>query len=336
MSEEEKTEQDGQISAQEEDNAPVSDIDENADTPEEEPVLKGEALPLSVRRARAILRGDDPDALLAQTDEIDLSTIFPMSTAEYQDQVAAESKRRADEEAERAAALEQMTEEMKQQAIQEAWEKQKTKEAHKIGQMVYGKGVFAGLHELKDDEGKALGWYNVYTAPEDLPKFRNGFAQSTPFVKRMRLRATFNQAAKTVAKLKDFHEFDGGDYPTSASIHAALAIEGAYNGEWFIPTLDILKNVLHARKSSYYSHGFSNKDDPIESAYWSVTPHNVNGLEKDERATMSFHSTDDNIVYRQQKGPHQLLTRLVRVEKAELKEEPDMSAALNNVQPRLI
>ncbi len=98
-----------------------------------------------------------------------------------------------------------------------------------IGQTVGDKGVFIGTWEPRDKKGKSLGKvFNVYAAPEDLKDDDDE-----------KLMLTFNDAAKRVASLKDFHGHDGGDYASDDALLKALR-KDTYNGEWFIPPLEIM------------------------------------------------------------------------------------------------
>lgn len=301
----------------------MSDNDTNQEPDAEgmEEMPETEALPLSIRRARAAFRKEDPDSVAENGAlSITVSNVFPMSTTAYQEELAAEARRRAAEAARREEEERERQKQFNRQQTQQAWERQRSSKSSKIGDNVYGKGVYAGLHEVKDENGESLGWYDVYTTPEDLPKYRDGIMSKMHIGKKTRLRDTFNNVAEIVSQLDNYHSFRGSSYDNETLFFSALKLD-QYAGEWIIPTKEILVEVLHKNK---YRFGFVDKKTPEESAYWSMSRHDVNGLKQENRATVSM-SSDDNLVYH---GPDnsKFLTRLVRLEKATLEEKPGNTA----------
>jgi hypothetical protein len=98
-----------------------------------------------------------------------------------------------------------------------------------IGQTVEGKGIYMGVWEPKDREGKSLGkTFAVYAAPVDLTDASG-----------RKLVATFKDTAKRMTALRNWHGHDGGDFANDAALYRGLA-DGTGIGKWFIPTRDLL------------------------------------------------------------------------------------------------
>ncbi len=100
---------------------------------------------------------------------------------------------------------------------------------NQIGMMIEGKGVYMGTWEPKDRDDSNIGkTFNVFAAPEDLTD-----ASGT------KVLVTFNEAARQVTSLRNWHGHDGGNFANDTALYNALK-NGTYNGEWFIPTRDLL------------------------------------------------------------------------------------------------
>jgi hypothetical protein len=98
-----------------------------------------------------------------------------------------------------------------------------------IGQAIEGKGVYIGQWQPKDRKGKSLGkTFAVYAAPEDLTD-ESG----------RKLVATFQDTAKRMTALRNWHGHDGGDFANDTALYRGLA-DGSAIGKWFIPTRDLL------------------------------------------------------------------------------------------------
>jgi hypothetical protein len=97
-----------------------------------------------------------------------------------------------------------------------------------IGKAIPGQGVYLGKYTPKDRDGNSLSQtFNVFAAPEDL---RDGNKRSL---------LTYNDTQALLARTKGFHGHDGATFKNDSDLYAALR-SGSYNGEWFIPTRDIL------------------------------------------------------------------------------------------------
>lgn len=169
------------------------------------------------------------------------------------------------------------------------------------GQMVPGKGVYAGIWEPKDRNGKSLGKiFNVFAAPEDL--WKEGWFSGK------KTRMTFNDAAKRLAELRNWHGHDGGDFKNDRALYNAIR-NGSYSGKWFIPTSDILGD-LHWNKDKGAFKGTFKTTNGIDFScwYWSCTEHRG---EPGYMWNMLF--SDGSGVYNHKKKFH-LSTRPVRLE----------------------
>jgi len=98
-----------------------------------------------------------------------------------------------------------------------------------IGQTVAGKGIYMGVWEPKDRGGNSLTKkFAVYAAPEDLTD-ESG----------RKLVATFQDTARRITALRNWHGHDGGDFADDAALYRGLA-DGSAAGKWFIPTRDLM------------------------------------------------------------------------------------------------
>jgi hypothetical protein len=104
-----------------------------------------------------------------------------------------------------------------------------TNSTPRIGQMIAGKGIFAGVWTPEDRDGQSLGKkFSVFAAPEDLT---DGSGK--------KLVATFRDAAKRITALRNWHGHDGGDFANDTALYKGLA-DGSAIGKWFIPPLELL------------------------------------------------------------------------------------------------
>lgn len=134
-----------------------------------------------------------------------------------------------------------------------------------IGQMIPGKGVYMGQWQPKDRKGNSLGkTFAVYAAPEDLMD-ESG----------KKLVATFQDTAKRVTALKNWHGHDGGDFANDTALYQGLAV-GSAVGKWFIPTRDLLAgtNLSKVHADNLYA----NKDKGDLKGTFTITD-NSSGLE---------------------------------------------------------
>jgi hypothetical protein len=98
-----------------------------------------------------------------------------------------------------------------------------------IGQIIAGEGIYLGQWQPKDRSGNSLGkTYDVFAAPEDL-KDPDG----------SNLLLTYKAAVREVASRRNWHGHNGRLFENDTALHRALK-DDTYNGEWFIPTRDLL------------------------------------------------------------------------------------------------
>lgn len=98
------------------------------------------------------------------------------------------------------------------------------------GQPVRGKGVYLGVWEPQDQEGRTLGKiFDLYAAPENFLQ-PNGRS----------LLMTFNDAVDHVAGLKNFHGHDGARVASEKAVLEAVRSNPEALAKWFIPTKEIL------------------------------------------------------------------------------------------------
>ncbi len=141
---------------------------------------------------------------------------------------------------------------------------------YKIGEVVAGKGVFAGpwLPKLSLAEKNSKS-YLLFAAPTNLTDQKFGNARLWKFY----------EAAREVGKIKNWHGHHGCDYVSAIQLYEALK-NGSYDGGWFVPPLELLtgRNAVDRRKIHRYplwqyknkpGFGFDFRDESV--VYWSST-----------------------------------------------------------------
>jgi len=127
----------------------------------------------------------------------------------------------------------------------------------KIGQVVDGKGIYMGEWKPKDEDGKTLGQiFDLYAAPENTGEDR-----------------PFNSAVDHVASLRDWHGNNGGRFENHHAVIKAIKNNPEALSDWFIPTLDILKDFLYANRNEMpKQHEMKTEGDGAGGPwYWSCT-----------------------------------------------------------------
>jgi hypothetical protein len=181
-------------------------------------------------------------------------------------------------------------------------------------------GIYFGVEERVNKKTGLKEIWDLYAAPQDL---KNADGSN--------LLLTYNGAVNHVAGLKNLHGHDGGHFANDAAVYAAMDA-GTYNGEWFIPSKEILHgkdaqgNILHGKdaqgnkvqKDNLYDYRekgalkgtFVTTNNGPDNAqwYWSDTEHPVNSSFV---YTVDFTDGNDDWDY---KGNFKLSTRLVRAE----------------------
>ncbi|MDD3371992.1 MAG: hypothetical protein PHE27_09235 [Alphaproteobacteria bacterium] len=218
------------------------------------------------------------------------------------------------------ASLEQQMQEAGIELINECSQKKKPSAPQKIltsadiGKNIKGKGIYFGRWSPVDRKGKSIGkTYDVFAAPEDLPDH---------YGKRALLM--FNDAAREVAKLKNWHGFDGCDYENDEELYNNLRY-GSYKGQWFIPTIDLLyglqnisgqsqiNNLFALRDTDDFKGTFETNEQSTDSKwYWSCTW--FRQLNTDHYSTVYTGNFSKNDIGSFTKDYHKISTRLCRAE----------------------
>ena len=95
--------------------------------------------------------------------------------------------------------------------------------AYQIGELVKGEGVYLGeWHPCKCDGSSLSRIFNLFAAPDDLHYTDN-----------------YNNIIKKIAELTDYHGHKGANFDNDEDLYRALK-NNNYNGEWFLPTKDML------------------------------------------------------------------------------------------------
>ncbi|MCG6157643.1 hypothetical protein [Rubinisphaera margarita] len=155
---------------------------------------------------------------------------------------------------------------------------QQQSDSIEIGDIIPGKGVYAGKWSSKNQDGQPTGEkFSVYAAPEDL---REGNGQS--------LALSFNDAVVQVAQITNLLGHNGASFGCDEEIGDAV-IAGRYDqlAKWFVPPADVLVENLY--ENSYeggFRYTFSTANN-LHSAdwYWSCTRH---GDDRSQVASVQF------------------------------------------------
>jgi hypothetical protein len=130
-----------------------------------------------------------------------------------------------------------------------------------IGELVPGKGIYAGIWEPKDRNGRSLGRiFDLYAARKDIED-RDG----------RKIRLTFNEAARHVAGLRNWNGHDGINLENDEAIYNAVRA-GRYADlkKWFIPSKDILTENLYKNKDTgAFKDTFTTARGSDYAYYWS-------------------------------------------------------------------
>ena len=106
-----------------------------------------------------------------------------------------------------------------------------------IGELIEGKGIYVGVWEPKNRQGVSLNKkYHVFAAPQDLTNSSN-----------RHVAMTFLEAAREMGLKRNWCSHDGLTVPANAIENGYEAYlygmlkDNTYRGQWFIPTLEILR-----------------------------------------------------------------------------------------------
>ncbi len=123
-----------------------------------------------------------------------------------------------------------------------------------IGHLYPNQGIYLGKYQPCNRQERSLcKTFNVFVAPEDLKKF----SLKTIFGKKSLF--TYNEAVSHLNTQKKWHGHYGIGYASDDVFYAALE-EGSYQGQWVIPTLELLSGK-DIRNKYTQSDNISNKCD---------------------------------------------------------------------------
>jgi hypothetical protein len=124
-----------------------------------------------------------------------------------------------------------------------------------VGQMVEGKGVYVGVQEVTT-KGGLKKVFDLYASPEDLTDGNN-----------KKLVATYNDSVKALKQKKGWHGYDGECFENHKELEAALA-DDTYEGGWFIPTREVVKENLYKNKDKGDLKGTFTDKSGSDGAHW--------------------------------------------------------------------
>lgn len=158
------------------------------------------------------------------------------------------------------------------------------------------KGIYVGTKEIRDAKGKSLGLFDIYAAPEDLREVGVG----------ARLFASFERTVMDVLAGAHWYGHAGICIKNDSELHKAIQ-KGKYQGEWFIPTFDILKSLYANRGRGALKDTFNNS-----SCYWSCTD-----LEGHSKYARYLYFGDGQYNHQARKDYYPAACRPVRMEPAD-------------------
>jgi hypothetical protein len=123
-------------------------------------------------------------------------------------------------------------------------EKQKKPGNYLVGELVYGNGVYVKRSWVRDEETGIVEPYDFFAAPEDL-KNEKGSALWT-----------YPEAVKELSHRKNWYGHHGGDFESFQDV-ALAASERRYEGEWFIPEIQVLSELYTLREYSSFAGSFN-------------------------------------------------------------------------------
>ncbi len=91
-----------------------------------------------------------------------------------------------------------------------------------VGTHYKGEGIFLGEWNPVDREGRPLGTiFNLFAATEDLKR-----------------TATYTKTIEKISTMPQFHGYTGVESKDDVELYKLIR-DGKYNGEWFLPTINI-------------------------------------------------------------------------------------------------
>jgi len=135
-------------------------------------------------------------------------------------------------------------------------------DGYEIAEYVPGQGVFIGTAELKDGEDNSLSvTFNMFAAPTDM-KYVNG----------ERTCLSYENTVQALSELREWHGHHGVGKNYS-EIRKAL-FDDSYNGEWFMPTIEIAEALRANREKDSLKGTFCEARDGYAAYYLTSTESN--------------------------------------------------------------
>ncbi len=135
------------------------------------------------------------------------------------------------------------------------------------GQLVHNKGIFVGrctgMFADKWEQFPVDKWesFNLFAAPHDVGFNAQGFGQ--------RLHKHFREMVGQVADIRGLMGHDGAYFEDEQCIVAALE-EGTYEGQWFMPSIEMIKMLLPLKDSGSLRDTFT-KSTGSRDSLWSCS-----------------------------------------------------------------
>ena len=141
---------------------------------------------------------------------------------------------------------------------------------YRIGELVAGEGIYLGEWQPRDRDGKSL------------KKTFNLFASS----KTLGIGAGYYRTLEKIALLKNYYGHNGIAFANDERLILSLKNE-KYNGQWFLPTADILHDVIY---SEHKKSAANSKFKVILHKSWYWTCNENLGSDKEHSHAVSLFS----------------------------------------------
>jgi len=126
--------------------------------------------------------------------------------------------------------------------------------------------IYLGKYSPTGLEGNSLGMeFNVVAAKEDLPEGPRTYVDTVQYM----------------AELKNWNGFDGAGYKNDKELYNALR-KDAYNGQWIIPTFEILRGKDEERKDTTFNSLFAYRNTEAFKGTFKIAARRNNDDDNDE------------------------------------------------------